>query len=292
MNSKLPNLIGLGAARSGTTTLAAILAAHPEIYIPSCKKTRFFVDNVKYERGVEWYVDTYFRESEGYKIIGEVTPSYLFQAELTAPRIKSCILDENLKFIVVLRNPVDRAYSHFKFNQNKPYNILKEISFEDALLAEKNSGSRKRVTENYFENGLYSSMIKRFFSLFQEDRFLILLLEDFYPKTYQATTEKIFDFLNVQKVPVVFQKKHSRRSGEISWRNSVNKKIFVYVKKISGAFPKSRKNKLIRKYISLSKLRKNFPEMNLETRKMLTEKYSKDIDELEKIIGRDLSAWK
>src|SRR5690606_34294189 len=110
----LPNFLVIGAQRAGTTLLHRILEAHPEVYVPYRRKEVHFFD-LYFDRTTQWY-ENFFPPSEPaakYKAIGEVTPDYMF--DQAAPfRIKKILPD--CRFIVSLRNPVERAYSAYLYS--------------------------------------------------------------------------------------------------------------------------------------------------------------------------------
>ena len=152
-NNSLPNFLLVGAMKSGTTSLYHYLNEHPQIYMPSFKEPRFFassallkIDNFKY-KFQEHCTSAPFNSIDDYKslysnvkneiAIGESSPQYLFTYETTIPLIKKYLGD--IKIILILRNPVNRAYSAYKHNRrhdpNAPY-LHEKLSFIDALKAE------------------------------------------------------------------------------------------------------------------------------------------------------------
>ena len=94
----LPNFMCIGASKSGTTTLYDILRQHPDIFIPSYKEPHFFDSPIVFERGVDWYENTYFRNVKNRKCIGDFTPSYLFEGK--APQRILRALGKDVKFIM------------------------------------------------------------------------------------------------------------------------------------------------------------------------------------------------
>ena len=102
----LPNFICLGAAKSGTTTLYDILRQHPEIYISTFKEPHFFDIPENYKNGIDWYEKNYFKNADK-RVIPEFTPSYFFDKE--SPKRIFNDLGDKVKFVVLLRHPVDRA---------------------------------------------------------------------------------------------------------------------------------------------------------------------------------------
>ena len=129
----LPNFFILGSAKCGTTALYEVLKHHPEIYFPLVKEPQFFCNDDLYAKGLNFYSKTYFCKSHGYKAVGEATPHYMYYKKV-AERIAKDIPGENQRFILILRDPVKRAYSLY-------WNMVKEgyenLSFSDAIEAEK-----------------------------------------------------------------------------------------------------------------------------------------------------------
>ena len=126
----LPNFLVIGSARCGTSWLDENLRQHPEVYLPRDDKEVHFFDN-KYHMGIEWY-ERFFEGSEA-QAIGEVTPSYLYYGHV-AGRIKEHVPD--VKMIALLRNPAERAYSHYwnivanHKKRNEPF----DMTFEEKLV--------------------------------------------------------------------------------------------------------------------------------------------------------------
>ena len=177
----LPNVLGLGAQRAGTTWLDKILRQHAELYLPGQRKEVHYFDRY-YQRGSDWYA-AYFPPpsvATEYKWIGEITPAYLYDPCVPA-RISETLTD--CRFIVNLRNPVDRAFSQYCYNvrnSNDPRNFFEFIEQEDDVLA----------------RGLYAEQLDRYFALFDRERFLILVFEDFTVSPCKAM-EEISRFLDI-----------------------------------------------------------------------------------------------
>ena len=127
---KLPNLFILGAAKAGTTSLYHYLKQHPQIYLSSIKEPHFFDDDENFAKGLNNYVKQYFRNSEMYPITGEATP-YIQNGIKVASRINQAYSNNPPKFVIILRDPVKRAWSHY---MHRVRTGLETNSFEDALL--------------------------------------------------------------------------------------------------------------------------------------------------------------
>src|SRR3972149_6925354 len=103
-----PNFLVLGAAKAGTTSLCHYLAQHPDVFIPEVKEPIFF--DAEYERGLDYYWKKYFSRWSGQPAVGEGRVFNLY-LPFVPPRIRESI--PGAKLIAVLRNPVERAYSHW-----------------------------------------------------------------------------------------------------------------------------------------------------------------------------------
>jgi len=158
----LPTFLGIGVPRAGTTWLHTLLSAHPDVYLPSRRKEVRFFDSY-YEQGQEWY-EAFFcppEEAGRYEAIGEISPQYLY-CEEGPERIRALL--PTAKLIVMLRHPVDRAYSQFGFViQRRNY----RGSFEEFL------ATRPRA----LEMGFYGRHLERYRLHFDRGQILPVLFE-------------------------------------------------------------------------------------------------------------------
>jgi Sulfotransferase domain len=124
---RLPDFVIAGVPRCGTTTLAGHLRAQPQVFLPARKELHYFTLNRG--RGLSWYAG-HFADARPDQVCGEATPAYLLHPDAveqlgrTLPRAL---------VVVVLRDPADRAYSHYRLNQWKG---VERRGFEAALAAE------------------------------------------------------------------------------------------------------------------------------------------------------------
>lgn len=177
----LPNFLGIGAPRAGTTWLNTLLHSHPDVYTPSLRDEINFFDRY-YERGLGWY-ETLFpgpEDAHRYRAIGEVTPQYL-EREECPPRIAAAL--PKGKLIVMLRHPVERAYSQYGlFVQRWNY----RGSFRD-FLADK---------PRALERGFYSHYVKRYLHYFDRGQILALIFEDAVRDVGKAK-QQLAEFLDI-----------------------------------------------------------------------------------------------
>jgi len=237
----LPDFLIIGAARSGTTSLYEYLIKHPSVYSATGKEVYFF--DKKYNKGFNWYrsffpskltkfsVETLERKKF---ITGEATPRYLHHPH-TPKRVFDLI--PQVKLIVLLRNPIDRAYSHYQMEVDHGD---EELSFEEAIEQEKNrilkDEERMDVDENFYSvnfyrksyitRGIYVNQLKRWFNFFPKKQFLILKSEDLYSQT-QKIYEQSLDFLNLPKFDLnSFKAFKKRRYSSLS--DEMRKKLVEY----------------------------------------------------------------
>ena len=110
----LPNFLCVGAQKAGSSSLYKLLKSHPEIYISEKNELHFFNVEENYKKGLQHYENFCEKGYKNQKLIGEFTPDYL-QYSFVPSRIKNDLGD--VKIIIILRHPVDRAYSQFNFHK-------------------------------------------------------------------------------------------------------------------------------------------------------------------------------
>ena len=171
----------VGAQRSGSTYLKEILGSHPQIAMAHSVKAepKFFLDEELVRKGKSYYEKLYFHSLQPTTLlIGEKSTSYL-ESEEAAIRIKSLYPDAYI--LIILRNPIFRAYSNYLFSK---FNMLESLDFGDALALEKERIAKKRFNTSvcpwaYVQRGHYINYIKHYVKLFNKDNIKILIFEEF-----------------------------------------------------------------------------------------------------------------
>ena len=286
---KLPNFLIIGAQKSGTTWLAHILSQHDDIFIP-LNEIHFFNKENNYKKGLEWY-SNHFKEAKGYQIIGEKTPNYFWITEKPikskyaehAPFINKKIYETlpNVKIIILLRNPVERAISainHYRTHGE----ISPLINVDELLLGNKSHLAEQNGT---IDMGLYNKHLKSYYELFDKDQVIVQIFEEDLIQNPYLTLKNICKFLDVNP-DFKFQnveEKIGDYSGSglyltLGLNNSVTRRLV----------------RLLRKFIprilagpSVKKMRPS--ESTLE---QLYELYSDENDKLFSMIGRRVDSWK
>jgi len=284
------NFICIGAQKAGTTTLSDILSAHPDICIPPIKETKFFLFDQDYQKGKSFY-DQYFSNYRTQSAVGEFDPDYLL-FPYTAERIAET-LGTDIKILVVLRNPADRAYSHYLMTKRKG---LEPHDFEAALQAEasRKEDLKTRKIFAYIERGMYGTQIAQFLKVFPAENFLFLVFEEDFIKNRQGTVEKVQAFLGVP-FKALDVDLHSNEAGE-----PINDSLNELVRKPNFAkrilktiLPFKAIRKWMRKaFISQNMQKVSSPKLSEEQRReLIADYFIQDIHLTEKLTGRDLSLW-
>ena len=181
---RLPDFLGIGAGKSGTTWLYANLKNHPELYLPEVKELHYFAGS-NFHQSVSAYLK-FFKPGLG-KVKGEISPSY---ATIPLPRIRFIHrLIPDLKIIFLLRNPVDRAWSHAKFPMVTGRNWDFE-SISPEFFFEFFRSRRCRAS------GEYTLLLRNWESFFPPEQIFIGFFEDIV-SCPQQLLEQIFRFLGV-----------------------------------------------------------------------------------------------
>ena len=200
---RLPDLLGIGTQKGGTTYLHALLQHHPQIFLATPKEQHFFT--LHWQRGGPWYADQ-FAQAESHQCCGEVTPYYLFHPEVPQ-RIKSQLPD--VKLIVLLRDPVERALSQYFHSRRlglEPLELEAAFAAEPKRLADAaeqlaaGKPHRSHQQHSYLSRSRYEQQIARYEELFKPEQLLILRSEQLFAKPSYGWT-LVLQFLGVDVIP-------------------------------------------------------------------------------------------
>lgn len=291
----LPNFMCLGAAKSGTTTLYDILRQHPDIYIPAFKEPHFFDIPENYKNGIEWYKRNYFRNANK-KIIADFTPSYFFEKE--APKRIFKNLGRDMKFLVVFRNPVDRAYSHYlhsKRDDHESENFEKSLELEVSRLKkhENQSDYLSYLRHSYVHQGLYAQMINRYLQYFSLDNFLFIHFENELLQERELTIKRILEFLEIDSSVLLrtnIRSNPSSKEKSKSLKKLMNK-IGWWRDVIKFMIPSVQLRQIIRNRIQRINITEfKAQQLSQEVKLHLLEKYFRqDISDLEKTLNKKMN---
>lgn len=292
-----PNLFIVGAAKSGTTTLYHYLEKHPEVFMPEdelYKEPAFFSSKGE-KMGLEKYLDIFKNANDNHKYIGEASTAYLTD-ENSAKKIYD--FNKESKIIIILRNPVKRAYSLYNWMVQEGYEYSK--SFESALEKEKTRKNKKIPNfwepeyywnYMYFESGLYYKQVKRYFDLFEKRNIKVIIFEEMI-EDIQKTYQDVAEFLNIQFEIINIVQENESKAVYSSWISFIGRKINNNINRVKSKILNINKKSSRDKIIYFLQKNNKPIKLNNTLENRLMEKYYKDIKGLEELVNKDLSIWK
>jgi len=311
---KKPNFFIVGAAKAGTTSIFNYLNNHPDVYMSPIKEPHYFSKDIscedfseEYKKKVCFDIKAYlskpqlekkhiafvdnindylelFREVYNEKVIGEISNGYLF-SKVASKEIFE--FNPKAKILIILRNPVERAFSHWLMDLRGGLNLEKD--FLKAI--EKDYNQKEKgwgKSHLYIELGLYYEQIKRYLDTFPKEQVKIMFFDDL-KKDSKKFMNEIFEYLDLNPIELDTNKRYNKAQlpkNRLIYNLAKNIYSYELVKKlIPGFISKKIKNKLMTD--------KDLPKLTERERKILYDKYFKeDIDKLERLINYDLTMWK
>ena len=300
MKNTLLNFLIVGAAKSGTSSLHNYLNQHPEVFMPSynsdgmkVKEPRFLIkDLVKHRlhNGV-WTWEEYknlFDDVKDEMAIGESTVLYLYYHKEAIRNIKEK-LGNDVKIIIMLRNPSDRAYSAF---QHVSRGFKEQNSFEESLEME---DGRLEREENltpmvmYKDMGLYHDMVKAYQENFKYVH--IVIYDDFRDDT-ESEMKKTYQFLGISDNADADYVTKQNVGGK-RWKNDKVKHLFMKENPLKYIFrriiPKGLRRGIRNNLITASTSK--VTPMKDQTRIMLNDFFREDVKKLSALLNRDFTNW-
>jgi Sulfotransferase domain len=252
----LPTFVIAGAQKCGTSTLVAPLRRHPEVHMARPKEVHFF--DRKLDRGLEWYAHQ-FTPRARQRQFGESSPTYLYDERACEAM---CRMLPQAKIVVILRDPVQRAYSHFWHSRRLGFDKVER--FEDALALEPErlaGGTHiDRMRFSYVDRGHYVEQLTRLEAAAGRDRLHVMLLDDL-ATDWTTACEGLFGFLGVAPEFASSIKRRWTNKYRVREQPGGEARVVAY------------------------------PPLPAETRARLVEHFWPWNDRLAAWLGRDLSAW-
>lgn len=301
---KHPNFFIVGAPKCGTTSMYHYLDQHPDIFIPPTKEPRFFIGDIissvnDQDPIKEYllrtsvftkndYLNLYRHQNE--KALGDASTQYLYHHKEVIPQIKSMCKDQEPKILIMLRNPIDRAFSNFSHNSFS----YEKRTFNDALFTE-----HKMIADNFnsfwYYKGLstYSSGVAAYLEAF--DQVKVVIFEEFV-KDVQGSMKSIYDFLEVDsnfKVNHFLVNKKNTGKAKSVWLNNFLMKIrkLKFLKKILITLIGQKRLKLVNEIVTRSNLSKEKAQLSSEDRIYLRDFFKDDITKLSKLLPNSNINW-
>lgn len=283
----LPDFFIIGATKCGTTSLYYYLKQHPKIFMPTVKEPRFFYykgiqkshlnsvgNNIVFT--IEDYINLFKKAKEG-QIVGEASPNYLYRYDLVIPNLKEVYGEKykKLKIIAILRNPAERAYSHWLFF--KKLN-RENFSFMEAI---------NKKERDYIKQGMYHDMVKSYLNEFRYMR--IYLFEDLIKDT-GGVIKDLFNFLDVDPNYNVKYEAVVNPSGIPK-----SEMLVKIINRLNGYFKSVIPDKYKFKFILLrDKIYKKIlykTKLDNSAKNVLIDIFKEDTLKLQNLINRNLKHW-
>lgn len=287
----LPNFFIVGAPKAGTTSLYHYLNEHPDIFMADPKELNYFSGSEI--RSQELYYKAYivedlpkykdhFSGSEKKIAVGEASVSYLFYKEVPG---KIFELVPDAKIVIILRDPVERAFSHYLMDERLGYI---SIPFEDVVYRKKGHTGLELFYQQYLELGFYHDQVKRYLDTFGKNRVRIYFFNDLL-NSPRSILEDLFKFLDVKEnLNIDIRKKHNVRIEPNS--------------RITGEIYKSGKLRKLANFLApgyVKKMIKNvlfssggYKSLDNQVEKYLRKLYDSDIKKLGGLLSRDIPFWR
>lgn len=297
------DFMGIGAGRSGTTWVTQILEDHPQISFSSPRELNYFSsprsDNSKSEYdkiGIKGYLKM-FDSCKKETIKGEFSAHYL-----PDPKVAKIIKKNfpNIKLWASLREPVERAFSDYK--RGKEFHLKEKESFEKAFSSDNNALYKKG--DGYRARGYYYKQLKKYFDIFPKKNIKVILYDDI-KNDPKKVVKEMYEFLGVDSdfVPPSLNKRINIYSGTKfkSIRGIINSLATIYHKLEAGSlgkvfitFKRATKINSLFNAINEANTKKKDKKGDLDpkTEAKFKKTYAEDITKLEKLINRNLGAWK
>jgi glycosyltransferase involved in cell wall biosynthesis len=294
---KLPNFIGIGAPKSGTTWLARCLGEHPDIFMAPVKETEFwkFADA---EQRLDDYA-AHFKGAQNERAIGEFSVRYLSFPGVPE-RLKRSLPD--VRLLASLRNPIDQVYSNYWHLQRQNFNLHDPSqaprSIEEAL---------EKHRDFLCAPARYADHLTRWLAQFPPQQLKIVLFDEI-ESCPAEVLRSLFGFLSVDptfeppslaETGTDVRRGTSPRSASAArWHSKIYgalvQNVYTPMKRGLGTRRATQIKEALQVRPLMERLfmRKGYPPMSAETRALLAKEFEPEIEKLEKLTGLDLGEWR
>jgi len=296
-SSNIPDFIVIGAMKAGTTSLYYYLNSHPDIFMALPKEPRYFsLENI-FKKGDEWYLSL-FKKATVNQFTGEASTCYTRWPTFSNVPDRIFKVNPQVKLIYILRNPVDRAYSHYRhlaLIDNKKY-----ASFEEAIENER----------EIIDASKYMMQINRFLKVFPKDQLLLVDFNEF-KNAPNEVLNKIQKFIGCNAVSLVRGEGLIKNNFKSSIDKTTKKRLIKNIRLlmnlsgikflIDAIFSKKSKANILNKITSCyllfsrrfieNKYKRKIEPLTNRMRDQLLVEFREDIDELELYCGKSFDRW-
>lgn len=296
---RLPNFFIIGAPKCGTTSLAAWLAEHPNVYMSPIKELLYFSTDIgnRWPYGWDAYLRLFEKAGAEHWAIGEASTTYLF-SRVAVPAIEEKLPES--RYIVMVRNPVDMAYALHEqqlrsFNEDvKDFYTAWMLSAERRAGKRVPAGSRDPRLLDYPSWCRLGEQLERLYAIVPQERVLVLVLDDVKADP-QREYLRVLEFLGLpddgRRAFPVYNPAGEWRRRWLGKAIRVLARRVTWAKYVVGILPK-RSVGIVRRLKEANMRQRPRPPLPIEVRMELEQYFAEDIRLLERLLGRDLSAWK
>ena len=270
----LPNFLIIGAVRSGSSALTSYLRKHPQVFMAERKELEFF--DVNFDRGIQWY-SRWFTDAANAAAVGEASPSYMYDED--APRRIAEVVPE-ARLLAILRNPADRAYSHYwrvRARGRETLEFQDAIAAEPARLASGDPTIQRRAS--YLDRGRYIHQLLRVCDHLPREHLHVVILEEFSAHP-EAVYGELCRFLGIDdsfRPPDLGRPVGRHKAYRSKALLRLNRRVPLRVERT------------VRRW---NERRSPYPPMSRSIRHDLLAGFEQETAALEAWLGRDLPAWR
>ena len=305
LEKKLDFLV-IGAPKSATTSLYELLKDHPQVEMPVTKEVPFFTDRRRYAKGMTHYLATQFPDADPQAMWGTITPQYMQgQGDIDVAHTARRIADElpSVKIVALLRDPIDRAFSHYKMQMQRGY---ESRCFDDVVrnaLSRPLEDARGPVDPEdgfrYIFVSEYGRILQLYYDLFPREQILVLTTDELRTDPVEVV-RRLSSFLGVDAGYTPPEPAKRARHGGVRPRHRLLTPGFIYsipgVKKVwKNAVPATLRNR-VEYRTNLWNIRPDEVRLDRDSYayRALAEFLAADVAHLEKLTGITVpwSAWR
>jgi len=279
----------VGAPKSGTTSLYHYLDQHSDINMSIVKEPNYFSaeelkrQDLYYKSKIISTIDEYdklFKNQKGNQLLGEASVSYLFYPDV-AGKIK--LYNPNAKIIILLRDPIERAYSHHNMDRRLGY-VKDDLS---NIINDSSVMNHSLYYQQYIQLGQYYTQVKNYIDVFGRDNVCVMLYDDL-KENNKDLTDKVISFLKLKEYDGIDYNipYNSSKSSDFKIINFLYKLSFLR-RLVLMILPVSLVDHLENKFFKSEEM-----VMSQDLESQLYDLYCDEILLLEKMLNVDLSLWK
>ena len=292
VSDRKPFVVCPGAAKAGTTTLYALMAQHPAVAVTRSKESNFFSEPTLFSRGCDYYWRTCFEYKPGASVWFEADPNYMY-GRGCMQRIRECAPEARI--VVMLRNPVDRAYSQYVYRMS--YSRYRE-SFEEMWRLEAERIARSDADRHEYaciDRSRYAPQIREIYAHFPREQVFFLVFERFIADQ-TGEFNHLLEWLGLERMDV-----EPTRENAAAIARSMGLARLLYhpeYRRVRNAFgallPFALKQRIFGAVAAINSRPPSPHErvpLDTRLRRQLLDQMRPDIHEVERLTGCDLKLW-